>query len=325
MKKVFASLLFLTLLAAGCGEGKSGVILRVTTDTAGVAPVEKLRLKTIGDAPNDVLPDRNLTPSSFTVAFTSFRLIQDADPDNPNAPRRSHTVFNRDRSDPIEISLISGQTVEVDENKREPRRGTYDRLEYGVRYFEMTIPLCRLNDDCEERRVRFYLSSDPDPTLNFTPTAGDILISGSETGDDFNWISTSGGIPFGLVPITGQRPADAYQLPTGIFPRSNVDDQTIFALEISPPLEVGSNPKKVFVFTLKFDLTDLFFFDNTDEDDEDPIDTPTDFHFNALLTDLNRSRDGKIEFECVNDDTCRADFWPGLPAVTVERTEEERD
>lgn len=329
MKNFFFSLFLLTLLslATGCGKGKSGVVLRVTTGTPDVAPIEKLRLKTTGDDPNDTLPDRNLTPSSFMIAFTSFRLIEEADPDNPNAPVRSYTVFERDPSDPIEISLTSGQTVEVEESNRDPRQGTYVRLEYGVRYFEMTIPLCRANDDCENRRVRFYLSTGLDPTLNFTPTAGDILISSSQTGDDFNWISTSvtsGGIPLGLVPITGQRPADAYQLPTSIFPRSDVTDQMIFSLPISPALEVDSSPEEVFVFTLNFDLSEIFFFDNTDER-EGGLDTSTDFHFNALLANLDVSRDGKISLECANPTNCKADFWPGLPPVTVTRTEEGRD
>ncbi|WDT76455.1 MAG: hypothetical protein MPW16_04415 [Candidatus Manganitrophus sp.] len=324
MKNVLISVFLLTLffLATGCGEGKSGVVLRVTTDTAGIAPVEKLRLATTGDGTDDVLADRNLTPSSFTVAFTSFRLLEEADPDNPNTPIDSHTVFERSLSDPIEISLTSGQTIEVDENTREPSQGTYDRLEYGVRYFEMTIPFCRLNDDCEERRVRYYLSSETDPLLNFTPTAGDILISGSRTGDDFNWISTSAGIPLGLVPIGGQRPADAYQLPPGILSPTGATDPAIFSEQISPPLEIDSNPEVVFVFTLHFDLSGLFFFDNTDEDIFDPA---PDVHFNALLNDLDETRDGKISLECVNPATCRADFWPGFPPITVTRDEEERD
>ncbi|MDC4222923.1 MAG: hypothetical protein MPW15_01410 [Candidatus Manganitrophus sp.] len=175
----------------------------------------------------------------------------------------------------------------MDENTREPSQGTYDRLEYGVRYFEMTIPLCRLNDDCEEHRVRFYLSSETDPLLNFTPTAGDILISGSRTGDDFNWISTSAGIPLGLVPITQQRPSDAYQLPPSIFPPTGATNPAIFSEQISPPLEIDSNPEVVFVFTLHFDLSGLFFFDNTDEDIFDPA---PDVHFNALLNDLDETR-----------------------------------
>lgn len=324
MKKILISLFLpaLFFLATGCGEGKSGVVLRVTTDTAGVAPVEKLRLATTGDDADDNLPDRNLTPSAFTIAFTRFRLLEKADPGNPNAPVDSHTVFDRSLSDPIEISLTSGQTLKVDENNREPRQGTYDRLEYEVRYFEMTIPLCRLNDDCEARRVRFYLSSEADPLLDFTPTAGDILISSSETGNDFNWISTSAGIPLGLVPISGQRPSDAYQLLPSILSPTGATNPALFSEQISPPLEIGSNPKVVFVFTLHFDLSGLFFFDNTDEDSFDPA---PEVHFNALLTDLNVSRDGKISRECVNPATCKADFWPGLPPVTVTHAEEDRN
>lgn len=329
MKKAFISFFLLTLLslATGCGKGKSGVTLRVTTGTPNIAPIEKPHLATTGDGTNDVLPDRNLTPSSFTIAFTRFRLFEEADPDNPNAPVGSYTLFERDPSDPIKISLTSGQTVEVEESNRAPRRGTYVRLEYGVRYFEMTIPFCRNNDDCEDRRVRFYLSTGPDPALNFTPTAGDILVSQSRTGDDFSWISPTEGLErsLGLFPITGPRPSNAYQLPPGIFPPPGATDPAIFSQPISPALKVDSSPEKVFVFTLNFDLADLFFFDNTDESGANAIDPGPDFHFNALLTDLNLSRDGKILLECVDPANCKADFWPGLPPVTVTRTEEERD
>lgn len=316
--------MILLFLATGCGEGKSGVILRVTTGTPGVAPISKPHFATAGDVAADLYPDRNLTPSSFTVAFTSFRLFEAADPNNTNAPVRSYTVFDRGPSDPIEISLRSDQTVEAHENKRDPRRGTYVRIEYGVRYIEMTIPLCRANNDCQDRRVRFYLSSEPDPNLNFTPTAGDILISNSRTGTDFNWISASVGLPFslGLFPITGTRPADAYQLPPNVFPPPGVIDPTLFSQPLSPPLEIGGSPEEVFVFTLHFDLSGLFFFDNTDEG---RLDTPDSVRFHALVENLTDSRDGKIQRECINDPTCKADFWPGLPPVTVAVTQEERD
>jgi hypothetical protein len=328
MKNVFLSFFLLTLLslATGCGEGKSGIIVRVKTDTAGIAPIEKPHRAAEGDDPIDPFPDRNLTPSSFTIAFTRFRLFEAREDQDTETPTRSYTVFERDSSDPIEISLTSGQTVEVEENNKDPRRGTYDRIEYGVRYFEMTIPLCETNDDCEDRRVRVYVSPQPDPNLNFTPQVGDILISGSRTGEDFSWISTSVGLPLsvGLFPITGPRPADAYQLPTHIFPPAGATNPAIFPHTLSTPLEVDSDPEKVFVFTLNLDLSGLFFFDNTDEGSTD---TATDPHFNARIEDPTDplSRDGKIENRCTDDPTCTADFWPGLPVVTVTQTEEERD
>lgn len=325
MKNVLISVFLLTLffLATGCGEGKSGVVLRVTTGTAGIAPIEKPHLAAEGDDPIDLYPDRNLTPSSFTIALTSFRLFEATDPNDTNASVRSYTVFDRDPSDPIEISLTSDQTIEVEESTRDPRSGTYNRIEYGIRYFEMSIPVCEANDDCENSRVRFYLSSEPDPILNFTPAAGDMIISGSPTGDDFSWISTDVGLPLslGLFPITGARPVDAHQVPSNVFPGGVMNP--IISQTLSTPLEVDSSPEEAFVFTLGFDLSGLFFFDNTDEG---TIDTAADFHFNARIEDLNESRDGKLQRECTDANTCRADFWPAPPPpATVTLTQEERD
>lgn len=323
MKNIFLSFFLLTLLllATGCGEGKSGVILRVTTQTPGIAPIQKPHLAVTGDDPNDTLPDRKLTPSSFTVAFTRFRLLEETDPDS-DAPTPTHTIFDVGPADPIVVSFTSGQTKEVEETSREPRRGTYNLIEYEVRYFEMTIPLCEPNDDCESRRLRFYLTNEPDPLLNFTPVAGDILISRSVNGTNFSWIRPTVGLPLSLdlFPITQERPTDAYQVPLTVFPPGGITP--VFRHALSPSLEIEENPDEVFIFTLQFDLADLFFFDNTDEG---TLDTPPDVHFDALVNDLNVSRDGKIQLDCINLINCKADFWPGLPIVTVTVEQEERD
>lgn len=303
-------------LTTGCGEGDSGVIVRATTETPGVAPVEKPLQAVTGD--NDAFPDIKLTPSSFTVAFTHVRLIEATDLDTD--PIQTHTVFERDPSDPIEISLTTGEVEEVEESNREPQARTYNLIEYGVRYFEMTIPLCEADDDCENRRVRYYLTTDAlaDPVLNFTPQAREILISRSPTGDLFSWIYPELGLPLSLneFPITGQRPPEVYQVPLGVFPATG--PSPIFRQPLSPPLEVEENPDEVFVFTLRFDLTDLFFFDNTDGETE-PV------RFNARVDNLDLSRDGKILNGCASPPICTADFWPGLPDVTVTVEREERD
>lgn len=312
-------LFFLTIvifLTTGCGKGKSGVILKVTTDTPGIAPLSKLRLATAGDSAAD-FPDRNLTPHSFTIAFKSFKLFKTG----ANIP--SYTVFDVDFSSPIIVSLKTGEALEVKENNADPARGTYNRIEYQIRYFEMTIPLCDAGNSCEDHRLRFYLSGDRDPDLNFIPTPGDLLLSRSVNGTDFSWISPAQGIPasFSLFPITAPRPVNPtpVQIPVNLFPIGG-GVTPLFTQTLTTPLEVPREPDKEFVFTLHFDLADLFFFDNTDEDDIDP---GPEFRFNALITDPNVSRDGKIALDCA-DPTCRADFWPGLPPVTVTISEEDR-
>ncbi len=324
MKKRFAFLFLFILLsfATGCGNGKSGVIIRVTTDTPGIVPVSKPHRAVTGDLGSD-FPDRNLTPHSLTIAFTSFKLFKTTDQQNTTT-LPSYTVFDADPARPVVVSLTTGETTKVDENNSDPSRGTYNRIEYGVRYIEITIPLCNANDSCEDHRLRFYLTGDPDPDLNFTPAVGEILISRSVNGTDFSWISQSQGLlaSLDLFPITGGRPIDPYLIPSAtLFPPSGVVNP-LFSQSLTPVLEINEKPDKEFVFTLNFDLTDLFFYDNTDEIDLDP--GPDTFHFNALA-DSNSSRDGEIQRDCGADLTCRADFWPGIPTVTgVSVTQEDR-
>jgi len=329
MKKIFGSLFLVTLLSltTGCGENKSGVVLRVRTDTPGITPLEKPHRAATGDT--DTFTNRTITPHSFKVAFTSFKLIEAQDPDDTNTPVRSYTVFERDLTNPIEVSLTSGQTVEVEENDRDPRQGTYNQIEYGIRYFEMTVPLCDTNTSCRDHRFRVYLTPEPDPDLSFTPIPGAILISEELTGNNFSWISPAVGLPdsIDLFPVTGTIPANPgpVLVPTSQFPTQADTTQGIthlFTVPLGSSLEIDNNPEEEFIFTLNFNLTDLFFYDNTDETNFDP--GPTEFHFNALVDNIDVSRDGKIQNECTTDTVCRADFWPGVAVPTVTVEEEDR-
>lgn len=323
MKKIFASLFLLTLLslATGCGDNKSGVIVRITTDTTGIAPLSKPHRATTGDLDSD-FPDRNLTPHSFTIAFTSFKLFKEDD-STTEIRTPDYTAFDVDPANPIVLSLATGETVEVEENNRDPGRGTYDQVEFGVRFFEMTIPLCNSNASCEDHRLRFYLTAEPDLDLNFTPVPGEILISRSVNGTDFSRISQSRGLPDSLdeFPITVARPTDPYVIQPGtLFPPSGPIKSVI--TESITPFTVDENPEKKFVLTLKFDLSGLFFFDNTDQES----DPGPEIHFNALadpdVSDV--SRDGKVLRGCAGGESCKADFWPGIPPVDVTVAQEDR-
>lgn len=321
MKNVFASffLLILLSLATGCGDNKSGVVVRVTTSTQGVAPAAKPLRAVTGDLDSD-FPDQTLTPRSFTIAFTSFKLFKEDD-DATITRTPDYTVFEETPTDPIVVSLTTGQTVEVEENNRNPGQGTYDQIEFGVRYIEMTVPLCSTNDSCIDHRFRFYLSSEPDPELNFTPALGELLISDSVTQDNFSFISESRGLPdsIGDFPVSGGRPPDPYTIQPGtLFPPSGPIKSVI--TETITPFTVENNPENEFVLTLNFDLSGLFFYDNTDQDTIDP---GPEFHFNALIDDEDVSEDGKIFGELCVVETCRADFWPGIPPVDVTVDEED--
>ncbi|TAJ98393.1 MAG: hypothetical protein EPO39_18390 [Candidatus Manganitrophaceae bacterium] len=316
--------------------------MKVTTDTPGITPVSKplqVAAKATGDEASD-FPDHFLTPTSFTIAFNSFKLFKTdttTTTGTTGSTASTYTVFDLGTTGgtaagrPIIISLTTGQPQEVKENTSTPSQGTYDHVEYGIRYFEITIPLCDSNNACEDRRLRVYLTGDPDPDLNnFTPTPGAILISRSRNGTDFSWVSQAVGLPDSLTnfPVTGGAPTDPYLMPNSQFTELGAITST-FTRTISPALEIKGKPDKEFVFTLNFDLTDLFFFDNTDELNTGAIDPGPDFHFNALVpsTNIDTSRDGKILFGCTNPTPtiCRADFWPGIPPAAVTVTEQERN
>src|SRR3989338_5251091 len=157
MKKAILSLFLPAFFSAlvGCGEGKAGVALKVSTATPGVAPVSKAFLAASGDGDTD-FPDRFITPSSFTIGFKSFKMFREGE----TTP--SYTLFEEDPTAPRRFSLTSAQVQEVRENITDPRAGTYDRIEYEVSYYEMIIPLCGLRStsgrDCHNRRLRYYLA-----------------------------------------------------------------------------------------------------------------------------------------------------------------------
>ncbi|HEY5599257.1 MAG TPA: hypothetical protein VIK48_01090 [Candidatus Manganitrophaceae bacterium] len=318
MKKAILSLFLPAFFSAliGCGEGKAGVALKVTTATPGVAPVSKALLAASGDGDTD-FPDRFITPSSFTIGFKSFKMFREGE----TTP--SYTLFEEDPTAPRRFSLTSAQVQEVKDNVTDPRAGTYDRIEYEIGYYEMIIPLCGLRStsgrDCHNRRLRYYLADMTDSTLNNAlVTASDILLSQSENGLDLGWIRRPIGLSDGGLTLAGLalRPNDAHQVPPDQFPLGI--PTPIFSLDLSPKLEIPKNPKDKYIFTLSFDLESLFFFDNTDETGVNAVDTSTDFEFNALVDDPAKSRDGKLDncgLPC--PDTEVADFWPGLPDVTV--------
>src|SRR5581483_1209991 len=155
MQKILLVLFLASLALSGCGKGKSGAILNVTTPTPLPAPSSKPELsKTLfaarGDGDGDGFPDRFLTPSSFTVAFKSFKLIQIDTTIGLGQPLQSYTLFDLGFNAPKVIELKQGQVINVAEQNNDPPSGTYNRIEYEVSYFEMMIPLCDAANSCQD-------------------------------------------------------------------------------------------------------------------------------------------------------------------------------
>lgn len=320
MKKglLLASLLLFFSALAACGKGKSGAVFKVTTSTVLSPPSSSKALPAAsGDNLDNGFPDQLITPSAFTVAFKSFKFIQQNDNLTQGQTPISDMVLNATFEAPKVVELKTGETTEVAESSSDPRAGTYDRVEYEISYFEMVIPLCDAANRCEDRRLRFYLTHVVDPNLsNFSATAFDLLFSQSPNGFDFGWVSASVGLPT-LIPITNLRPLDAFPIPADHAPPG-----PLFSKALTTPVVIPKKPKSKYIFTLNFDLTDLFFFDNTNDTTIDPTEP---FHFNALVTDLNVSKDGKLQSVCPTPTApCQTEprFWPGIPPATVTVIEE---
>jgi hypothetical protein len=320
MKKILFVLLLVALSVSGCGKGKSGAILKVTTSTPLTTPsskagLSKLLLAARGDGEGDQFPDVLLTPSAFTIALKSFKIVQtDTTTIGLGQALKSYTLFDVGFDAPKIIELNTGTVIDVAEQSNDPPAGTYNRIEYEVSYIEMMIPLCDVSNVCEDRRLRFYLN-------NFSATAFDLLLSQSTKGFDFGWISAAQGLPL-LIPITNLRPLDPVQIPSSQF--ETTPPSPLFSLAL-PPVTIPTKPDGKFIFTLDFNLADLFFFDNTDQN---TIDRAEPFHFNALVdNDLTTSADGKVRRVCGINVTVpcpaqEANFWPGLPTVTPSASQE---
>lgn len=309
-------LLLSFFVLAACGKGKSGAVFNVQAATPLSPPSSKPLLAATGDT--GALPNRFLTPSAFTVAFTSFKFLQTADPLNPTLATQSYTILDTAVNNPKVVEIKTQAPIDVADSSSTPAAGNYDRVEFEVSYFEMIIPLCDALNRCEDRRLRYYLAPMVDASLNnFSAAPFDLLFSQSPNGFDFGWVSSAQGLPT-LIPITNPKPTDPVQIPSGgILPLSPT-----FSVQLSAPLVVPKNPTDKYIFTLSMDLADLFFFDNTDET---TIDKTAPFHFNALVTDITQSADGKARRNCVPPTTaCAAEvnFWPGVPVFSVVLTQQ---
>ncbi len=290
----------------GCGNGKSGVVLRVVNDTPSASkPLFKAR----GDEGDD--PDDFITPETLTVGFKSFKLIQQGE----TTPR--YSLFDVDFASPKVVTLTS-EPQQVAENISDPSVGSYDRIEYAVSYYEMPIPICDAQAECESRKIRFYLTDVADKSLGGIPIQQqELLVSTTENGTQFGWMDDATGLAT-LFPLTGPRPALPYRVPGNQFPSR---PSPTFSMTLSSPISVPETPEGKYTLTLHFDLSALFFYDDTDSDE--PFNDCGDaFCFNGFA-DANVSRDGKrfqpgkdCPFPCNRS----ADFWPGLPDVTVDST-----
>lgn len=320
MKKGIFILVILLLTA--CGDGKSGMGLKVTASTPPATG-------TVGDGTSDGYIDRFFTPGVYTVAFKSFKMLQQSN--NQDQILQSHTLFDVGFEAPKVLELTPGEVIDVEESNSEPPEGTYNRVEFELSYIETIVPVCNAVDECTNRRLRVYLTDMTDPALgNFGAVSREILLSQTPEGFDFAWIPRGQGLSSSsLIPISTLRPAAPYQVISSLFPTGSdnrADRPAVYSKLLPTAIIVPRRPEAKYIFTLDFNLTDLFFFDNTDEAGTD---AGPSFHFNAL-DEPSQSLDGKVLRACsdpppASDCIISADFGPRFSPVTVSFIEEKEE
>lgn len=187
----------------------------------------------------------------------------------------------------------------------------------------MTISICsgEENNSCSNHLIRVYLSESPHPQTGAPISALDILVSNSENGDDFLWVSkTKNGDARQDTLLTTRADGDTYQVPA-----SAVSGPS--PIKLSPALTIDDETKKDDKeFTLEFDIRDLFFYDETDKQETSFFGKFNLFAVHPIQSGNNDignpdglSRDGTVEHACDDPTNCTtpADFYPGDPAVTV--------
>lgn len=314
--------MILSTLVSGCGD-EGGVNLLATTPTAGVVgeptPItgEPASVPATVESPDDGWPDRAYTPVAFAIALKSAQLVPQSD--TAGTPR--YTLFDTvNPNNPLVVTLRSDENTVVFENPATPPDGQYNLLELDVVYYEMVVPICD-NQRCRNHRVRVYLqdASDPNTLGGTTVSKFDLLFSFSELSFDFGWISKVNG------QFASTRPAEnTYQIPNS--------PQNIRKATLSPPITIDDN-EQAFEITLSFNLTDLFFYDETDPVAEASILADNFNLFSPHPTTQGTdpvagiSRDGTVRFACRLDDlscTTPADAFPRVvgfdpTAVAVEK------
>jgi hypothetical protein len=281
---------------------------------------------TIGDGKNSDWPDQYLTPTTFAIGFKSATLLQPTTTVNPI----NFTIFDQNTpNNPLVIYLDSAASQTVWDSSSHLPKGTYDTIQLDVVFYEMIIPVFNgntgdLNPHC--RRVRLYLADSTDPnTLGGKPISHlDILLASNDYGFLFNWIDPQSGLP------APTRPSAPYQLPTNQLPANTSTTPNIVTLALSSPID-SSGDNKEFDITLTFDVSDDFFYDETDTGTGNPNAADPNFsqNFNYLAPrplpnitiqpSAGVTRDGSLKNACTNINICTdsADFWPGLPSITA--------
>jgi len=350
----------LALLFFGCKSGGGVSLLATVTTSTNVTVTPKLiealgkaSVKAAlvpGDDGSDGWTDTSLTPTTFGIGINTATLVQPTTTVSP----ANYVIFDRSltanntTNNPIIIYLDSSGVQTIFHNPAVLPQGTYDTVQFEVVFYEMIIPVYDGAGNSHPRRVRYYLEQASDPQLaqvgpgHQSALPFDILISFSDNGFDFRWINNLNGSlndtrsAIGAASTGGTTPpvtsGGVYQIPTSEQGTSGCGSSpSLICATLTTPINMSSGDQKIQEVTLNFDVTNTFFFDDTDTNPSNPNSSDPNFKgaFNYLDPSrpnspttpaaVGQSEDGWLNAACSNPALCTnaALFYPGPPVVSA--------
>ena len=240
MKHLYRSvfvLLFLSIVATGCGDDASeiGVTLFGSINSATPVPTPV--------PASSSYTATYLTPTDIRIALYKAGLLTATD----TTP--SFILFDRvSASSPI-VTSLDATPVSVGSTLNVPPPGTYTKLLIGITYIEFVISQPSLSD----MRFRVYLST-------VSPVqARDVLIENPLNSGSYSWIDTSTAL------LSSVRPGSPLQMPSAQLSSSPSNPFT-HTFTLSTPLVATAGGNTLFDVAFVAAIKNLFFFDDVDTD-----------------------------------------------------------
>ena len=271
-------ILFLTVLAAGCGDRRDDGIEAVVA--AGFTGAN------VGNG--GIYTDQFITPATVTVGIKSLQLILAGE----TSP--SYTIFDTENiAAPIVLDLDEiGQRAGINSTFPTDCPCSYAKALLELTFFEIDVPVYESAASFINRQIRFYTLDSPDPSLPADVLAGDVLVGDGSALPGFSWIDLING---SYEPLTGTRPLNPLQVPESLF--QNLTYSSTVSADMLPFLEIPEKPKGTITITITIQAGNLFFYDETDSPENNQFDRFTDGRLNANEPDSR--------------------FYPTFPGITA--------
>ncbi len=203
---------------------------------------------------NSSYTDVYQSPTAFGVSTFKGSLLTSATDTSP------YVIFNKGGVDDAEYYNLGGTTATTfGSNETIPDAGTYTHVKLGLVYMQMTFNMDLGSTDnagYTSHNTRLYCS-----TITDTSTAADQIQDGDvmfEVNGSWNWINLDNGT------FSSTRPANPVQ--DSEFSTTASADPYYETIALTSSVTIPANPTGTWTGTFTFDGTDMFFFDDVDND-----------------------------------------------------------